>query len=69
MDKVKVLMIDDNVQLIEAVKEYFKSSKSIEVVSSANDGLEGIKSIENEIYDLMKVNEIVYEQTKLTLLD
>lgn len=25
--------------------------------------------IENEIYDLMKVNEIVYEQTKLTLLD
>ena len=45
MNKIKVLMIDDNVQLIEAVKEYFKSSKLIEVVASANDGLEGIKSI------------------------
>ena len=32
MDKVKVLMIDDNVQLIEAVKEYFKSSKQIEII-------------------------------------
>ena len=31
MDKIKVLMIDDNVQLIEAVKEYFKGSKLIEV--------------------------------------
>ena len=43
MNKIKVLMIDDNVQLIEAVKEYFESSKLIEVIASANDGLEGIK--------------------------
>ena len=43
MDKIKVLMIDDNVQLIEAVKEYFKSSKQIEISSVANDGLEGIE--------------------------
>ena len=41
MDKVKVLMIDDNVQLIEAVKEYFKSSKQIEIIEEAYDGLDG----------------------------
>ena len=48
MDKIKVLMIDDNVQLIEAVKEYFKSSKQIEVVLEANDGVEGIKKVVRE---------------------
>ena len=30
MDKIKVLMIDDNVNLIEMVKEYFKD-KNIEI--------------------------------------
>jgi len=53
MDKIKVLMIDDNVQLIEAVKEYFKSSKLVEVVSSANDGVEGLDKIEKEVYNLI----------------
>ena len=27
MDKIKVLMIDDNVNLIEMVKEYFKNNE------------------------------------------
>ena len=29
MDKIKVLMIDDNVNLIEMVKEYFKDNKNV----------------------------------------
>ena len=69
MNKIKVLMIDDNVQLIEAVKEYFKSSKLIEIVSSANDGLEGIKSIENEIYDVIVLDLIMPKKDGLYVLD
>ena len=53
MEKIKVLMIDDNVQLIEAVKEYFKSSKMISISSTANDGVEGIEKVEKDIYDVI----------------
>ena len=46
MDKIKVLMIDDNVNLIEMVKEYFKNNDKIDIVLEAHDGLEGIKVVE-----------------------
>ena len=48
MEKIKLLMVDDNVNLVEMVKEYFKEHELIEVVYSANDGLEGIELIEKE---------------------
>ena len=69
MDKIKVLMIDDNVQLIEAVKEFFSSSKLVEVVASANDGLEGIKKIENEIYDVIILDLIMPNKDGLYVLE
>ena len=31
MSKIKILMIDDNVNLIEMVREYFKDHKKIEL--------------------------------------
>ena len=46
MEKIKLLMVDDNVNLVEMVKEYFKEHELIELVYSANDGLEGIELIE-----------------------
>ena len=49
MDKIRLLMVDDNVQLIDAVKEYFKDSSKIEVSFEAYDGASGIKLIEKEI--------------------
>lgn len=48
MEKIKLLMVDDNINLVEMVKEYFKEHELIEVVYSANDGLEGIELIEKE---------------------
>ena len=45
MEKIKLLMVDDNINLVEMVKEYFKEHELIEVVYSANDGLEGIELI------------------------
>ena len=69
MDKIKVLMIDDNVQLIEAVKEYFKSSKIIEIVESANDGIEGINKIENSIYDIIILDLIMPKKDGLYVLE
>ena len=37
-DTIKVLIIDDNVSLIQMVKEYFKDSSKIKVVLESYDG-------------------------------
>ena len=69
MDKVKVLMIDDNVQLIEAVKEYFKSSKQIEIIEEAYDGLEGFKKIEKSLCDVVILDLIMPNKDGLFVLE
>ena len=43
MRKTRVLMVDDNIELISMVREYFKNHASIEVVLEAHDGIEGVK--------------------------
>ncbi len=48
MEKIKVMMIDDNVNLIGMVKEYFSNNNLIDIVFTANDGLEGIEKLEKE---------------------
>ena len=48
MKKIKLLMVDDNINLVEMVKEYFKEHELIELSYSANDGQKGIDLIEKE---------------------
>jgi DNA-binding NarL/FixJ family response regulator len=49
MQKIRVLMIDDNVKLIGAVKEYFKNNNEIDIVLESYDGLEGFKTIKENM--------------------
>ena len=44
--KINILMIDDNINLIEMVKEYFKQSEEVNILFEAHDGEEGINEIE-----------------------
>lgn len=71
MEKVKVLMIDDNVNLIEMVKEYFKNKDNIEIVSWAYDGEEGINKIESEKdnYDLIILDLIMPKKDGIYVLE
>ena len=48
MEKIKVIMIDDNVSLVDMVKEYFKDNENIEIYKTAHNGLDGVKLIEEE---------------------
>ena len=45
MEKLNILMIDDNINLIELVKEYFKNNEAVNIAFEAHDGEEGIKEI------------------------
>ena len=70
MEKIKVLMIDDNVNLVEMVKDYFENHPKIEIVGSANDGMEGLNIIkEGKLkYDLIVLDLIMQRKMELVFL-
>ncbi len=70
MEKIRVLMVDDNISLIEMIKEYFKSS-NVSIVLEAHDGLEGIKLIEEkqDMYDVIVLDLIMPNKDGMYVLE
>lgn len=71
MEKIKILMIDDNESLCNMVKEYFSSHANIEVVLTAFDGEEGLDIIQNkkDEYDLIILDLIMPKKDGLYVLE
>lgn len=71
MDKIKVLMVDDNLNLVGMVKEYFKNHESISIDYDAHDGEQGIELIEKERdhYDVIILDLIMPKKDGLYVLD
>lgn len=60
MKKTRLLMIDDNVELVNAVEEYFKRSDKIELVYKAYNGKDGLELIKSkEDYDVIILDLIM----------
>ncbi len=71
MEKIRVLMIDDNIELVSMIKEYFYNHASIEIVLEANDGEKGIqlaKTCEKD-YDVIVLDLIMPKKDGLTVLE
>lgn len=51
MKNIRVLMVDDNINLINMIKEYFATHLTIDITLEAYDGVEAVKAIENNIND------------------
>lgn len=71
MEKIRVLMIDDNVNLINMIKEYFEGSNDVSIVLEAYDGLEGIKMIEEsqDLYDAIILDLIMPNKDGMYVLE
>ncbi len=71
MEKIRILMIDDNVNLTEMVKEYFKNNKKIEVSICCYNGLDGIEAIVNkeDEYDLILLDLIMPKKDGMYVLE
>ncbi len=68
---IKILMIDDNVKLIDAVKEYFKNNEEVKVVLEAYNGLEGMEIIKNKTdeFDIILLDLIMPKKDGLYVLE
>ena len=71
METIKVLMIDDNENLVGMVKEYFKNNNAIDITLSALDGEEGIKIIKEQInnYDVIILDLIMPKKDGMYVLE
>ena len=70
MKKTNVLMIDDNVELVNMVKEYFSDNEDVSITLTAHDGVEGLKLIlerENE-YDVILLDLIMPKKDGMHVL-
>lgn len=49
MEKINILMIDDNENLIDMVKEYFKNSERVDICFTAFNGEDGVKVLSENL--------------------
>ena len=70
MKKTNVLMIDDNIELVNMVKEYFKDHQEIAVTLTAYDGSEGLNLIETkeDMYDVIILDLIMPKKDGMNVL-
>jgi len=71
MKEIRVLMVDDNENLVTMIKEYFISHLRIDIVLEAYDGVEAIKKIEQNIddYDVIILDLIMPNKDGVYVLD
>lgn len=70
MEKTRLLVIDDNKNLVEMIKEYFENKPTIKVVYTAQDGEEGIHLINNkkDEFDIILLDLIMPNKDGLAVL-
>ena len=70
MEKVRLLIIDDNESLRQLVKEYFDSSSTIDVVLEASDGKEGIEIINSKVnnFDMILLDLVMPNKDGIEVL-
>ena len=71
MKNIKVLMIDDNVELVKMVKEYFSNHENIDISLEAYDGVEGMKLIKDnqDDYDVVILDLIMPHKDGVSILE
>ena len=68
--KAKVLVVDDNLSLVNMLKEYFKNNIHIEIVDTAKDGEEAVKKLKKtpELYEVVLLDLVMPKKDGLYVL-
>ena len=71
MEEIKLLIVDDNINLIDMLKEFFLQTNKIKVVAEAYNGEDGLALIEKEKgnFDVVLLDLIMPKKDGLWLLE
>ena len=71
MDKVKLLVVDDNENLVGMIEEYFKGKDNVSVNLKAHDGNTGLELIKNNQndYDVIVLDLIMPNKDGMSVLE
>ena len=71
MNNIKVLVVDDNVELVNMVKEYFSDHAKINVCLEAYDGQQALKLIKDcqSDYDVVIMDLVMPKKDGLDVLE
>lgn len=71
MERTRVLIVDDNKELIKMIKEYFNDHADIKIVLEANDGAEGMRLIDKrkDEFDLIILDLIMPNKDGISVLE
>lgn len=71
MKKTRLLVIDDNDNLVEMIKEYFNNTNNIKVELTAKDGSEGINLIDKKLdaFDVIILDLVMPKKDGLCVLE
>ncbi len=71
MKKTKVMIVDDNIELVNVVKEYFKDHADINIALEAHDGTEAMRLISKnkDEYDLILLDLIMPNKDGISVLE
>lgn len=67
-EKIKVLVVDDNVDYCEAMTTYINSQESLNVVGVAHNGVQALEKIKNYAPNVVLLDEIMPELDGLSVL-
>ncbi|RCW65421.1 response regulator receiver domain-containing protein [Saliterribacillus persicus] len=68
MEKIKVMLVDDNRELLDLMEEYFEDQSDLEVVGKAYNGNECIDFLNETIPDVLVLDIIMPHMDGLAVL-
>ena len=69
VEKTKILLVDDNVQLLESLQDFFSSKNDIEICGLAEDGQHAIDFLRDNTVDMLILDIIMPNLDGLAVLD
>jgi Response regulator containing a CheY-like receiver domain and an HTH DNA-binding domain len=69
MDKIKIIIADDNIEFLNILNEYLSSQIDFEVVAIANDGREVLEVFKEEKADLLILDILMPEFDGIKVLE
>ena len=59
MDKIKVLIVDDSTAVLESLESFLKEKEDIEVVGTAENGVEALDALRTQAVDVMLLDMVM----------